>query len=163
MILSIKMVVRSTNQMQSNGYRLNVEDSKYLIFESKDHCKKLYNLEIIGFDLIDFCEFSEDNQEKQDEIYSHMLAMEIYLKSLLLIKIKVCDDNFNMNIQDIDDFEDPLGIEFPTINYYFQKTHLEDYLDFDTFYKTLKSDKLKEKFRDLLKAVDDVLYIEFVS
>ena len=71
------MVNKSAKQMQSNGYRMNVEDSKYLIFESKDHSKKLYNLEIIAFDLIDFCEFSEDNQEKQDEIYSHMLAMEI--------------------------------------------------------------------------------------
>ena len=69
-----------------------------------------------------------------------MLAMEIYLKSLPLIKIKVCGHNFDMNIQDIDDFEDPFGLEFPTINYYFQTTHLEDYSDFDTFYKTLKSD-----------------------
>ena len=155
MILSIKMVAKSTNQMQSNGYRLNVEDSKYLIFESKDHSQKLYNLEIIAFDLIDFCEFSEDNQEKQDEIYSHMLAMEIYLKSLPLIKIKVCDDKF--------DFEDPFGIEFPTIDYYFYKTHLEDYSDFDTFYKTLKTDEVKEKFKGLVKAVDDVLYIEFVN
>ena len=35
------MVAKSTNQMQSNGYRLNVKDSKYLIFESKDHSQKL--------------------------------------------------------------------------------------------------------------------------
>ena len=34
------MVVKSVKQMQSNGYRLNVEDSKYLIFESEDHSKK---------------------------------------------------------------------------------------------------------------------------
>ena len=53
------MVVKSTKQMQSNGYRLNVEDSKYLIFESKDHSKKLLKLETMAFDLIDFCEFSE--------------------------------------------------------------------------------------------------------
>ena len=76
------MVVKSTKQMQSNGHRLNVEDSKYLIFESKDYSKKIYfYVERIAFDLIYFCEFSEDNQEKQDEIYSRMLAMEIYLKS----------------------------------------------------------------------------------
>ena len=64
MILSIKMVAKSTNQMQSNGYRLNVEDSKYLIFESKDHSQKLCNLERTAFDLIDFCEFSEENKMK---------------------------------------------------------------------------------------------------
>ena len=76
------MVVKSAKQMQSDGYRLNVKNSKYLIFESEEYSKNIYHIERIAFDLIDFCEFSEDNQEKQDEIYSHMLAMEIYLKSL---------------------------------------------------------------------------------
>ena len=157
------MLIKSTNQMQSNGYRLNVEGSKYLIFESKDHSQKLYNLEIMAYDLIDFCEFSEDNQEKKDEIYSHMLAMEIYLKSLPLIKIKVCDDEFDFNTQDEEDYEDPFETEFPAIEYYFYKTHLEDYSGFDTFYKNLKTKEVKEKFKDLVKAVDDVLYIENVN
>ena len=130
------MFVVSTNQIQSNGYRLNVENSKYLIFESEDYSKKLYNLEIIAFDLIDFCEF------------------------LPPIKIKVCDDKFDFNTQDIDD---PFGIEFPTIDYYFYKTHFEEYSDFVTFYNTLKSDEVKEMFKDLVKAVDDVLYIENVD
>ena len=85
---------------------------KYLVFKSEEYYKKLRNLETMAFDLIDFCEFSEDNQEKQDEIYSHMLAMEIYLKSLPLIKIKVCDDNFDMNIQDIDDLKIHLKLSF---------------------------------------------------
>ena len=70
------MVNKSAKQMQSNGYRMNVEDSKYLIFESKDHCKKLRKLETMAFDLIDFCEFSEDNEGKQYNIYSRMLTME---------------------------------------------------------------------------------------
>ena len=38
-----------------------------------------------------------------------------------------------------------------------------EYSDFVTFYNTLKSDEVKEKFKDLVKAVDDVLYIEFVN
>ena len=92
-----------------------------------------------------------------------MLAMEKYLESLPIIEIKVCDGKFDFNTQDIDDFEGPFGIEFPTIDYYFQTTHLKDYSDFDIFYKTLKSDKLKEKFKDLFKAVGDILYIEFVN
>ena len=60
------MVVESAKQKKSKGYRLNVEDTKYLIFKSEEYYKKLRNLEIIAFDLINFCEFSEDNQEKQD-------------------------------------------------------------------------------------------------
>ena len=157
------MVVRSTKQKQSNGYRMNVEDSKYLIFESKDHSKKLRKLETMAFDLIDFCEFSEDNEEKQDDIYSRMLTMESYLESLPFIKEKTYDDKFDLNTKDEDHFVDPFEIEFPTIDYYFQKTHLEDYSDFDTFYKTLKSEEVKEKFRDLFKAVDKVLDIKYVN
>ena len=155
------MAVVSTNHMQSNGYRLNVENSKYLIFDSEDYSKKIYHLERIAFDLIDFFEFSEDNQEKQDEIYSRMLAMENFLESLPVIKIKVCYDKFDFNTEDIDDFEDPFGIEFPTIDYYFHTTHFEEYSDFVTFYNTLKSDEVKEKFKDLLTAVDDVLQSEY--
>ena len=162
-ILLIKMVKKSAKQMQSNGYRLNVEDSKYLIFESKDHCKKLRKLETMAFDLIDFCEFSEDNEEKQDDIYSRMLTMETYLESLAIIKIKTYDDKFDLNTQDEDDFVDPFEIEFPTINYYFQTTHLEDYSDFVTFYNTLKTDEVKQKFRDLFKAVGKVLDIKHVN
>ena len=91
--------------------------------------KKIYHLERIAFDLIDFFEFSEDNQEKQDGSYSRMLAMENFLESLPVIKIKVCDDKFDFDTQDIDDFEDPFGIEFPTIDFYFHTTHFEEYSD----------------------------------
>ena len=157
------MVNKSAKQMQSNGYRMNVEDSKYLIFESKDHCKKLRKLETMAFDLIDFCEFSEDNEEKQYNIYSRMLTMESYLESLPIIKIKVYDDKFDLNTQDEEDFVNPFEIEFPTLNCYFQTVHLEDYSDFVTFYKTLKIDEVKQKFRDLFKAVDKVLSIKYVN
>ena len=155
------MVTNSAKQ--SNGYRLNVEDSKYLIFDSKDHSKKLRKLETMAFDLIDFCEFSEDNEEKQDDIYSRMLTMESYLESLRITKIKAYDDKFDLNTQDEDDFVNPFEIEFPTLNYYFQTVHLEDHSDFVAFYNTLKTDEVKQKFRDLFKAVGKVLDIKYVN
>ena len=157
------MVNKSAKQMQSNGYGMNVEDSKYLIFESKDHSKKLRKLETMAFDLTDFCEFSEDNEEKQDDTYSRMLTMETYLESLPITKIKAYDDKFDLNTQDEDDFVNPFEIEFPTLNYYFQTVHLEDYSDFVTFYNTLKTDEVKQKFRDLFKAVGKVLDIKYVN
>ena len=155
------MVTNSVKQ--TNGYRLNVEDSKYLIFESKDHSKKLRKLETMAFDLIDFCEFSEDNEEKQDDIYSRMLTMESYLESLPITKIKVYDDKFDLNTQDEDDFVNPFETEFLTLSYYFQTVHLEDYSDFVTFHNTLKTDEVKQKFRDLFKAVGKVLDIKYVN
>ena len=157
------MVNKSAKQMQSNGYRMNVEDSKYLIFESKDHSKKLGKLETMAFDLIDFCEFSEDNEEKQDCIYSRMLTMESYLQNLPIIKIEAYDDEFDLNTQDEEYFVNPFEDEFPTLNYYFQTVHLEDYSDFVTFYNTLKTDEVKQKFRDLFKAVGKVLDIKYVN
>ena len=88
-----------------------------------------------------------------------MLAMEIYLKSLPLIKIKICDDKIDIITQDINNYEDAFEIEFPNIEYYFHPNHFDDQSDFVTFYNTLKSDKVKEKFMDLFKAVGDVLYL----
>ena len=41
-------------------------------------------------------------------------------------------------------FVNPFEIEFPTLKYYFQTVHLEDYSDFDTFYKTLKSEEVTQ-------------------
>ena len=117
----------------------------------------------MAFDLIDFCEFSEDNEEKQDHIYSRMLTMESYLESLPITKIKVYDDKFDLNTQDEDDFVNPFEIEFPILNYYFQTVHLEDYSDFVTFYNTLKTDEVKQKFTDLFKAVGKVLDIKYVN
>ena len=137
--------------------------SKYFIFESKDHYKKILKLERMAFDLIDFCEFSEDNEEKQDDIFSRMLTMESYLESLPIIKIKVYDEKFDLNNYDEDIFVNPFEDEFPTLNYYFQTTHLEDYSDFVTFYNTLKRDEVKQKFRDLSKAVEKVLDIKYVN
>ena len=153
------MVGLSANQMQSNGYRLNVgENSKYLLFESEDYCKKLYFLERVSFDLINFCKLNED---KQDEIYVRMLALQKCLKNLPILKIKVGDDKFDFDNEDIDNFDDPFGIEVPTIEYYFRTIHFEHHSDFDLFHNTLKSDEVKEKFRVLYAAVDDVLHSEY--
>ena len=125
--------------------------------------KNILKLERMAFDLIDFCEFSEDNEEKQDDIYSRMLTMESYLESLPIIKIKVYDDKFDLNNHDEDTFVNPFEDEFPTLNYYFQTVHFEDDSDFVTFYKTLETDEVKQKFRDLFKAVGKVLDIKYVN
>ena len=78
-ILLIKMVAKSVKQMQSNGYRLNAgENSKLLVFESEEDWKKLYFLERVSFDLINFCKMNENNQ---DEIYVSMSALEKFLES----------------------------------------------------------------------------------
>ena len=125
--------------------------------------KEILKLERMAFHLIDFCEFNEDNEEKQDDIYSRMLTMESYLESLPIIKIKLYDEKFDLNNHDEDIFVNPFENEFPTLNYYFQTVHFEDDSDFVTFYNTLKTDEEKKKFRDLFKAVGKVLDIRYVN
>ena len=63
------MVTNSAKQ--THGYRMNVEDSKYLIFESKDHSKKLRKLEKMAFDLIDFVN-SVKIMKKNKMIFIHV-------------------------------------------------------------------------------------------
>ena len=127
-----------------------------------DHALDLFNLEMLAFDLINFCIYGEDNEEKQDEILSHMMEMGEYIPSCSLIKIKSCDDKLDFNTQDIDDSEHPLGIVFPTLAYYFLTTHIDILGNSDftlSFYNNLKTEEVKDKFRDLFKAVHDLLYI----
>ena len=149
------MVAKSANQMQSNGYRLNVcENSKYLVFESEEDCKKLYFLERVSFDLINFCKMNENNQ---DEIYVCISQhWKNFCKNFPIIKIKVGGDNV-----DDDNVDGAFEIAFPTINNLFRAIHFGHHSDFDFFYNTLKSDEVKEKFRVLYAAVDDVLHSEY--
>ena len=106
------MVAKSAKRMQSNGYRLNVgENSKYLVFESEEDCKKLYFLERVSFGLINFCKMNENNQ---DEIYVCMSALEKFLENFPIIKIKVGGDSV-----DDDNVEGAFEIAFPTINNFF--------------------------------------------
>ena len=158
----IIMFSKSVKRIINNGFKMKVEGTKYLIFESMDHALDLFNLEMLAFDLINFCIYSEDNEEKQNEILLYMLAMEKYIQGCPLIKIKSCDDKFDFNTQDIDDFEDPLGIVFPTLDYYFLTTHIDILGNSDftlPFYNNLKTEEIKDKFRDLVKAVDELIHI----
>ena len=71
LLLLIEMVNKSAKQMQSNGSRLNVEDSKYMIFKSKDQSKKLRKLESMAHDLIDFVN-SVKIMKKNNIIFIHV-------------------------------------------------------------------------------------------
>ena len=149
------MVATSAKQMQSNGYRLNVgENTKYLLFESEDFSKKMYFLERVSFDLINFCKMNED---KQDEIYARMLELENFLKNFPTIRIKVGDDNVDKD--NLDDDVDAFEIEFPTIEKYFRTIYLGRNYDFDLFYNSLKSEEVKDKYRDLYTAFGDLMFI----
>ena len=143
-------MVVTAKQMQSNGYRLNVgENSKYLVFESEEDCKKLCFLERVSFDLINFCKMNENNQ---DEIYVSMSALDLLLDPI--IKIKVGGVNVDDNV------EGAFEIAFPTINNFFRTVHFSHHSDFYFFYNSLKSHEVKNKYRDLFAAVGDVLYLE---
>ena len=148
MIMSTIMVNKSANQMQRRGYRLNVEDSKYLIFKSNDHFQKINDLEIIVHNLIDIFLYSKNNKEKQDEILSHMSAIETFVKSLTYIKIELCDDDFDFLNQDVGDFVDPFGLQFSYLDYFFITLYKEENLIYQRFLNTLKSDELKDTYID---------------
>ena len=120
------MVAKSAKQMQSNGYRLNVgETSKYLVFESEEDWKKLYFLQRVSFDLINFCKMKE---KKQDEIYVSMSALETFLENFPIIKIKVGGDNVDDN-----NVEGAFEIAFSTINNFFHTIHFSHHSEFDFF------------------------------
>ena len=161
-ILTI-MEMRIAKFQNKRGHKVKVNDSKYLVFKSIDHFKKIEELERMVFDLVKYALFGED-EDKQYVILLRMLSIENYLKSLPLTKIKLFDENFDSYRDAIEeeDYNCPFEMKFPTLGYFFMSIHLfEEYSNYKLFTKKLKTEEVKEKYRDLCKAIDEVLLFNF--
>ena len=113
------MDMRIAKFQNERGYKVKVNDSKYLVFESRDHFKKIEELERRVFDLVKFALFGQD-EDKKNVILLRMLSIEKYLKSLKFTKIKLFDDKVDYYSDAIDDdYDDPFEIKFPSLSCFF--------------------------------------------
>ena len=133
-ILTI-MDMRIAKFQNERGYKVKVNDSKYMVFKSRDHFKKIEELERKVFDLAKFALFGED-KDKQKVVLIRMLSIEKYLKSLHFTKIKLFDENFDYFSDAIDDdYDDPFEIKFPSLSYFLMTVHffVDEYSNFKLF------------------------------
>ena len=139
-------------------YKVVAEESKYMLFKSKDDFKKIEKLERMLYDLVRFAVSGKDTKEI---ILSRMKEIEKYLESLKSeksIRIKVIDENLDLD----DGGEKPFGYDsafdiiFSTLEYYFYTIYFGESWNFKMFYRKLKTEGMKQKYRDLFALVPKV-------
>ena len=146
------------------GYKVKVNDNKYMVFKSRDHFKKIEELERKVFDLVKFAILGQ-NEDKQNVILLRMLSIEKYIKSLNFTKIKLFDEKFDYyGDEKDDDYDDPFEIKFPSLSYFLMTIHLfvYEYSNYKLFIRNLKTDEAKEKFRDLRRALVKIILLNVI-
>ena len=67
-------------------YKVKANESKYMLFKSRDDFKKIEELEKMVFDLV---RFAISGKDKKETILSRMKSIEKYLKTLNSTKVEV--------------------------------------------------------------------------
>ena len=140
-------------------YKVKANESKYMLFKSRDDFKKIEELERIVFDLV---RFPVSGKDAKEIILTRMKSIEKYLKTLNSRKVElfVIDENYdqNGNEPEPDNYDDAFAIKFSTLSYYFFAVHIHSSpcpsssssWNCNLFYRKLETEEMKEKFRVLV-------------
>ena len=95
--------------LKMEGYRIEVSERSFILFEDEEHYKNVFYLEKVIFDFINNLLYSED-RGKEIRVYFHLLIKK-YLGSLERFRtIKIFYDDTKC--------ENPFKIKFPFISYF---------------------------------------------
>ena len=165
MIIYTIMEKRFAKFLQIEGYKLKVNENKYILFKSKQHFENIDALERKLFDLVNYALFGEDEEIKEYKIFDRMLKIEKYVKKLPYIELTDFDrryDYFEYDVDEDEDYDLPSEIRFPTLTYFFKIPHIysdEIHSNFDLFIRKMRIYKTLDKFKKLKKLVGGEIII----
>ena len=141
-------------------YKVKANESKYMLFKSRDDFKKIEELERMVFDL---ARFAISGKEKKEIILSRMKSIEKYLKTLILRKVKVIvfDKNYDPYGDDPkpNGYDDAFDIKFSSLSYFLYAVHIcsPSCSNWNLFYRKLETEEMKEKFKDLASLITQAI------
>ena len=171
-ILTITDMAKTlTKLLQSKGYKLKVNENSYLVFESKEHYKKIKKLERLLFYLVndvinginkeEYQEYESESESGNEELELFNIKLsfsfiESYVEKIPLTEVNVFEFEKNELLHH------PLEIKFPTLVCFFMTLHdkEEGYSNYKLFCKKIKSKKLERSFRDLRKIICEVISLK---
>ena len=133
---------------------MKVNESKYLLFKSRDDFEIIEKLDRMVFDLVRLV------LKRKEFILSHMKLIEEYLKTLDLNlyekeMVEIIDKNyFPYTTEPIPcDHIDAFDIKFPSLSYFLHTVHLglPQYSFWILLYRKFETEEMKEKFNDLTR------------
>ena len=105
--------------LEMEGYRIEVSEKSFILFEDEEHYMNILCLEIVIFDFINNLLYSED-EGKEARVYFRLSSIRKYLKNLPRFRIiKIFYDDKKC--------ENPFKIKFPFISYFEDDDKNEEY------------------------------------
>ena len=139
-------------------YKVKVNNSKYMLFKSRDDFKKIEELERMVADLVRFAISGED---KKQIILTRMKSIEKYLKTLNSTKVKLLDKNYDPYSDEPtpDGYEDAFDIIFSSLSYFLCTVHIlsPPCSEWSLLIRKLKTEEMKEKFKDLIRLFEEAI------
>ena len=158
-------VVKINNK---NCYKVKADETKYLLFKSKDDFKKIEELEKMVFDL---ARFAIDGKDGKKAILNRVKSIEEYLKTLGSSKIIIYDKKFDYNSDEPepDNCDDAFDIKFSNLIYYIFTVHIYPIpcpiscsgWNYSLFYEKLETEEMKGKFRNLSALIDEAILTDY--
>ena len=143
-------------------YKVKANESKYMLFKSRDDFKKIEELDRMVFDLV---RFAISGKDKKEIILSRMKKIEKYLKTLNLTKVKVFDKNYDPYGDEPkpDDYGDAFDVMFSSLSYFLCTVHLlsPPCSNWNLFIRKLETEEMKEKFKDLIGIFEEAIKIKY--
>ena len=136
-------------------YKVKVNESKYMLFKSRDDFKKIEELERMVFDMV---RFAISGKDKKEIILSHMKSIEKYLKTLNLTKVEVMvfDEKYvPYGDEPKPDNYDAFDIMFSTLSYFLYTGDICS--NWSLFYRKMETEEMKEKLRDLTSLITEAI------
>ena len=144
-------------------YKVKANESKYILFKSRDDFKKIEELERMVFDMVRFAISGKDTKEI---ILSRMKSIEKYLNSTK-VELFVIDENFDQDGNEPvpNNYVDAFKIMFSSLSYYLFLVHIypspcpssSSSWNYNLFYRKLETEEMIEKFRVLSGLIDETL------
>ena len=139
-------------------YKVKVNNSKYMLFKSRDDFKKIEELDRMVADLVRFTVSGED---KKHIILARMKKIEKYLKTLKITKVNLFDKNYDPygDVPKPDGYENAFDIMFSSLCYFLYTVHLfsPPCSNWNLFIRKLKTEEMKEKFKDLIRLFEEAI------
>ena len=112
--------------------------------------------------------FAISGKDAKESILSRMKSIEKYLKTLKSrkVEIMVFDENYDDDDEPKpDNYDDAFNIMFSSLSYYLFTVHMypspcpssSSSWNWNLFYRKLRTEEMKEKFRDLVALIDEAL------
>ena len=131
--------------LKIEGYRIEVSERSFILFEDEEHYMNVFYLEKVIFDFINNLLYSEDIG-KEIRVYFRLSLIKKYLESLercRIIKIFYVDTKC----------ENPFKIKFPFISYFEDNDKKQEY-----YHKIKELHRTKKKGKKEIKRKDCQLY-----